>query len=68
MNIPVCSALLRRQLMTDPTIKVGGKNTVLHHLFINIKSTNNKQEELKRLMNKKKWIMAGIAGGRWNGS
>lgn len=54
--------------MTDPTIKAGGKNTDLHHLYINTKSMYNKQEELERLMNNKKWIMAGIAESGWNGS
>lgn len=54
--------------MADPTVKAGRKNTVLHHLYINIKSIYNKQEELERLMNNKKWIMAGIAESRWNGS
>lgn len=68
MNIPVRSAVPCHQLMTDPTIQVGGKNTVLHHLYINIKSIYNKQEELERLMNNKKWIMASVAESRWNGS
>lgn len=68
MNIPVCSAVLCCQFMADPTVKAGRKNTVLHHLYINIKSIYNKQEELERLMNNKKWIMAGIAESRWNGS
>lgn len=68
MNIPVRSAVLCCQLMTDPTIKAGGKNTVLHHLYINNKSMYNKQEELERLMDNKKWITAGIAESRWNGS
>lgn len=68
MSILVCSAVLCHQLMTDPTIKAGGKNAVLHHLYINVKSIYNKQEELERLMNNKKWIMAGIAESRWNGT
>lgn len=66
MNIPVCSAVLCCQLVTDPTIKAGGRYRVLHHLYINIKRIYNKQEELERLMDNKKWIMAGIAESRWS--
>jgi len=66
VNIPGRSVVLHCQLMTDPTIKACGKNTMLHHCVLTVRVYIIKKKS-ERSVNNKKWITASIAESRWNG-